>query len=139
VSLRADLVALVDDVRHDVIDEAAGLRLHDVVVRRTTWSGGAPGRGSPSHDDLALTPRPRVRADRRYGGAEGGRLVEGAIIVDRISATLTAAALGAGPLAASVEVIWLIDGAPYRPSGPPEARLLEWRQTLVPVARRPGA
>ncbi len=139
MSLRGELVALVDEVRQEVIDDAAGLRLHDVIIRRTTWSGGAPGRGTQSHEDLELRPRPRVRADRRHAWSEGGRAVEGAVTVDRISATLTAEALGAGALPAGVEVLWLIDGAPHRPSGPPEARLLEWRQALVLAHARPGA
>lgn len=139
MSLRAELIELVDDVRHTVVDEAAGLRLFDVVVRVVTWAGGAPGRGAASARDLALHPRPKVRPANRFRLGEAGRVQEGELEVSRISATYTEAELTGAPLGADQELLWLIDGKPYRPTGPPELRTLEWRQGLRPTLLRPGA
>jgi hypothetical protein len=60
MAIRDDLIALVDDLRADVVDEAFGLRLDDVVVRTTSWSGGELGRGTKSVADLPIVPRPKV-------------------------------------------------------------------------------
>lgn len=131
MALRDELISLVDQVRDEVIDGEVGLRLHAVVVRRRTWSGGEPGRGTPSDVDVVLTPKPKVsNPPPRLVMAEGGKYRDGDRIVSRISATYTAGELSGGTVGADEQFYWLIDGVPYTVVGEPEERYLGWRVQL---------
>lgn len=113
-----------------------GLRLFSVVVRKRTWSGGTPGRGTATNTDLTLEPRPRVRppSSRRLI-AEPGRFEDGDRMVDRISATYTAEQLGQIPTGG--ELLYLIDGEAYRLVGAPLEQTLGWSVQLRRTASRP--
>lgn len=129
MSLRDDLVPVVDDVR-EMIDDL-GLRLHTVQTRRITWSGGAPGLGDATVTDVALSPAPKVRnPSPRERVAEPGRFEEGDRLVEKISATYTEADLDGGAIADAEEFYWLIDGDPYRVVGKPLERFLGWTVQL---------
>lgn len=130
MTLRDDLIPVVDDARR-MIDVDLGLRLHTVVLRRITWSGGAPGLGTPSHADLELEPKPKVRDPApRERVAEPGRFEEGDRVVEKISATYTEEQLNGGTLADEEEFMWLINGEPYRVVGKPLEKLLGWSVQL---------
>lgn len=131
MGLRDDLIGVVDEVRGDVIDTEAGLRLFAVKTRTRTWSGGEVGRGTAIDVETPLTPKPRVRAPAPHHVlAAPGRYEDGDRIVDRISATYTEAELDGGTLTTAKEFYWLIDSEPYRVIGKPEKRYLEWRVQL---------
>lgn len=134
MSLRDDLIPVVDEARAMVVE--LGLRLVTVVVRKRTWSGGVPGRGTVTNTDLTLAPVPRVRppSSRRLI-AEPGRFEDGDRMVDRISATYTAEDLGEIP--AGGELLYLLDGEPYRLVGAPLEQTLGWSVQLRRAATRP--
>lgn len=130
MSLRDDLIPLVDEVRGDIVDGVAGLRLHTVVVRTRTWSGGERGRGTATDVDVTLDPKPKVLdPSPRWRAAEPGRFEDGDRVVDKVSATYTRAQLDGGTLASNAEVLWLIDGDPYRVVSVDE-HYLAWRVQL---------
>lgn len=136
MTLRDDLVPLLDEVRGDIVDELAGLRRYDVAVVTRTWSGGVVGRGTVTETSLPIVPRPRVRdPSPRARIAEAGRFEEGDRQVDKISVTFTRAQLDGLPLAAGVELLWTIDGAPYRVVGVTE-KYLTWEVQLRAVRAR---
>ncbi len=131
MSLRSELIGLVDGVRDEVIDEEIGLRLHTVQTRRRTWSGGEVGRGTSTDVTVSLSPKPKVTDPAsRFQPAAGGKFEAGDRYVTKISATYTAAQLTGGALAAGVEFAWLIDGQPYRVVGEPEEKYLGWKVHL---------
>lgn len=140
MGLRSDLIALVDDVRDDIVDGVAELRLHDVYTVMRTWSGTEVGSGSSDDDETALEPRPRVRPPAaRLVAAAPGRFEEGDLLVDRISAALDEEDLTGGTLPAGAEFFWRIDDRYYRVVGQPEKRFLEWRVQLRRMRQRPTA
>jgi len=129
VTLRSDLIPVVDDAR-ELVDDL-GLRPYTVAVRTRTWSGGRVGGGTASNADVTLAPRPRVREPSpRLQAAEPGRYEAGDRVVDRISATYTEADLDGDGLSADKERVWLIDGDEYRVVGKPLKRNFEWRVQL---------
>lgn len=131
MSLRSELIGLVDEVRDQVIDEEIGLRLHTVQTRRRTWSGGEVGRGTTSDVTTTLSPAPKVSdPPARLTVGAGGKFEAGDRYVSKISATYSASQLSGGALAAGVEFCWLIDGQPYRVVGEPEEKYLGWRVHL---------
>lgn len=141
MSLRDDLIPLVDSLREEVIDDLAGLRLYTVVVRVRTWSLGI-GQGVSIDDDLELLPKPKVSTPSPSLIANtAGTVEEGDRFISRISATYTETQLRRGNLAATIppaeaEFFWLIDGEPYRLIGLTK-RYLEWRAHLRRMRGRP--
>lgn len=135
MALRDDLIPVVDEVRRTVIDQAVGLRLHAVSVRRRAWSGGELGRGTAANVDTVLDPVPKVnQPEPRLKAAEPGKYEEGDVVVDRISLTYTPEQLGQGA-PGSAEVFWLIDGEAYRLVAL-EERYLQWRAHLRRMRNR---
>ncbi|MEQ1494489.1 MAG: hypothetical protein ABL912_01845 [Novosphingobium sp.] len=125
MAIRDELNTLVDGLRRDIVDEAFGLRLDTVVVRRRAWSGGQVGKGVATDSDLVLDPVPRVsRPAPELGPSEPGKREAGDVTVDRISAFYTESQL-AGNSPASAELIWLINNEPYRVVGI-EQTYLQW-------------
>jgi hypothetical protein len=59
MSLRDDLLPVVDDVR--LIPGDFGFRRYGVTIRRRVWSGNFAGDGTPTDQDIVLSPIPRVR------------------------------------------------------------------------------
>lgn len=137
MAFRDDMVAIADQGRS--IADDLGLRLHTVVVRTTTWSGTEVGRGTATHADLTLEPPPKVKSPTpRMIAAAPGLFEEGDRVVEKISATTTEAQLTGRPLASSKELVWLIDGDPYRVVGKPEESFLGWKVHLRRARGRPS-
>lgn len=59
MSIRDDLLPVVDQLR--ALPNEFGLRRYAVTIRRRVWSGAYPGDGTPSDQDIVITPVPRVR------------------------------------------------------------------------------
>lgn len=133
MTLRDDLVPVVDQAR--AILEGLGLRVHPVVVRRRTWSGGAPGRGTVTDAELTLEPRPRVStALPRWASRPAGWTEDHDLVVDRLSLTYTRAQLEeAEP---GEELRWLVGEEEYVLAGPIQERLLSWEVALRRVRGR---
>lgn len=114
MSLRTDLIPIVDDLRREVVDVTAGLRLDDVFVRTRSWSSGQVGRGTYTDATFTLDPRPAVREpEPRRDGAEPGKFEAGDRVVERISLQHTRTQLGDGVVSAGCEVEWLIGTEAY--------------------------
>lgn len=114
MSLRDELIELVDEVRQDVLVDCTGLRIHAVHTRTTTWDGGRPGSGTPTHTDVEITPRPKVmEPSPRYMAAQPGAYQDGDRIVRKVSARYTEAELTGRPTSPDAEFVWLIDGEVY--------------------------
>jgi hypothetical protein len=131
MGLRDDLITLVDEIREDIIDDLAELRLHTVRTVLRTWTGAQPGLGTATDTKVDLAPKPRVRAPSpRLVTAAPGKFEEGDRVVDRVSATYTEAQLTGGTLTAKQEWWWEVDGDAYRVVAQPEKRYLDWRVHL---------
>lgn len=131
MAFRDDIVALVDEVRSEVIDQDLGLRLHTVQTRLREWSGGELGLGTATDTLVTLDPPPKVYSPSpRLQAAAPGKYEDGDRLVRKISATLTEDELTGGALTSVQEFCWLIDGDPYRVVGEPDKRFLEWRVQL---------
>jgi hypothetical protein len=136
MSLRADLITLVDTIRSEVIDEAVGLRLHVVKTRLRAWSGGEVGRGTATTTDTTLAPKPKVAlVTPRLVQASGGKYLDGDRLVEKISATYTEANLDGGAVAAGREFYYLIDDEAYELVGKPRKGFLGWSIVLRPRRR----
>lgn len=59
MSIRDDLLPVVDQLR--ALPGTFGLRRYAVTIRRRIWSGTYPGDGTPTDQDIVITPTPRVR------------------------------------------------------------------------------
>ena len=137
MSIRNDLIPLIDDVRDEVVDGIAGLRRCDVAVVTRTWSGASRGLGTATNTSIAIEPRPRVRdPSPQRVIAEAGRFEQGDRLVDKISASYAQVDLDGGTLGATVELYWTIDDAPYRVVRVTE-RYLSWEVQLRPMRGRP--
>lgn len=136
MAIRDDLIPILDDIRRDVIDTAVGLRLDDVVIRRRSWSGRAPGQGTYTDLDTALDPRPKVYdPSPRWKMAEPGRFEEGDQVVDKISLTYTKEELEGGELPPATELYWLINDQAFRVISV-EERFHAWRVHLRKMRER---
>lgn len=130
MSLRDDLIPIVDDLRREVVDVTAGLRLDDVLVRTRVWSSGQVGRGSYTDTDFVLDPRPAVREpEPRKDGAEPGKFEMGDRVIERISLQHTRTELGDGPVSAGCEVFWLVNNEAYRLVSLDE-QFLQWKAVV---------
>lgn len=133
MSLRDNLIPLVDSIRESVIDVMAGLRLHTVAVRQTAWDSGTVGRGVKVNYDHYLEPVPKVEnpsPSMTFG--QPGVFEDGDRVVSRISAMYDKADLFDAP-ADGTEQFWLIDGEEYKVVGEPQLGYLGWE---VQVRRR---
>lgn len=136
MTLRSDLIPVVDDTRSLIAD--LGLRLYTVQTVLRTWSGTQRGLGEASDVTVAIEPTPRVSdPPPRRTPESGGRTETGDRQVTRISATYEMDDLTGGTLGALQEFFWLIDGAPYRVVGVPEKKPFEWRVQLARMSRSP--
>lgn len=136
MGLRDELIAVVDEIRQDILVDETGLRLHVVETRLRSWSGGQPGKGTPTDTTVELEPRPRVRPPApRLIAESGGKVQDGDRILDRISATYDEADLTGGTLAAGTEWAILIDDEPYRVVDKPRAGYLGWSMQVRRMAR----
>lgn len=137
MSLRTDLIGVVDDARSIVAD--LGLRARTVTVR--TITRGATGLASlttaPTVDDLVLEPTPRVRGEPSKYSRKAGLWKQGDVLVDRISASYERSDLDPGG-----DSVWLVDGAEYRLvslAGPEQGQQWEWVALLRPVGHAGAA
>lgn len=58
-TLRDALLPVFSELRQLPVD--FGLRRYSVTIRRRVWSGTYPGDGTPTNQDIVVTPLPRVR------------------------------------------------------------------------------
>lgn len=127
MTLRTDLIPVVDDARQLVDD--LGLRVRgDVIVRSSTVTGTGLA-ATTSSSDLTLSPRPRVSLVSQRSAQPDGLYRAGNIIVDRISATYTRSQLDTG-----AQGVWIIDGKQHRLLSL-EQRAFRWRAVLEPLTR----
>lgn len=112
MSLRDDLIPLVDDARQLAVD--VGVRVRPVTRVVRTWTGAKPGAGTSSEVSADLTPTPKVRdaVQVQYGPA--GAYETGDLLVTRVSAAYGQADLEGTTLEANQELFYLIQGVPYR-------------------------
>lgn len=90
---RDEILPDFDEARH--VADDFGLRQFRTIVRTTTWSGARVGEGAPTHADLELSPRARVRnLDTRTIAGSAGRYTEGDFRIDKITPAYPP---GAGP------------------------------------------
>lgn len=85
MSDRDDLLPTVDEIRQIPTD--FGIRRFAVILRRRIWSGNYVGDGTPTNDDITLTPLPKVR-DAFAVGSNDPKMLEyiiaqGNVIKDR--------------------------------------------------------
>lgn len=144
-----DCIIDIADCAREIADEDFGRRLHTFVIRTRTWSGTRRGEGTSTTSDLTFisaqttpptpntaAPRPRLRLpENRHTANPAGTYEAGDILVDKVTATLTEAQLGDGPLPSNVEVVWVIDGDEEYYVVSTEIRYTEWR---VHLRRRRG-
>lgn len=134
-TIREELIPIVDELRREVVDGIAGLRLDTVVVRRRSWPGGRKGIGNPVDSDLVLDPKPKINPPKpNLRMAEPGKFEEGDLVASRISLEYTEAQLSAG-LSGGQELFWLVSGEAYQVMGV-EERYLEWRVHLRRMQNR---
>lgn len=128
MSLRSDLIPVVDDTRELIAD--LGFRLETFVVRVRTWSGAEVGRGTATDVDVTLTPPPKWKdVPTRLVFDSPGIYEAGDKLVSKISATYTESDLNP-TLTGVQELIWLVNGEEWRPVARPEPKAFEWRVTL---------
>jgi hypothetical protein len=126
VSLRDRLVAIADRAR--AVPDQLGLRPEVVKLRVTTWTGGVPGRGTPTHVDTEIRPTPKRSApDPRRRSSEGGVTEAGEVELSRISRTLSRETLEGA-------TCWLIGGEEYSLLSLTE-KTTQWRAVLARRAR----
>lgn len=131
MSLRDDLITVVDSTRLNVVDAVAGLRIHTVFIRMTIWDSGTVGRGNKVDYDHELEPVPKVMdPSPRMTFAQPGVFEEGDRVVSKISATYDKADLFDASIAAGSEQFWLIDGEEYKTVGEPQEGYLGWKVQL---------
>ena len=139
MALRDDLIPFVDEIRDEVVDDCAGLRLHTFSVVKRTWSGARLGLGTVTEETLVLDPVPKLMGpESQMWMAEAGLHERGDLAVRKISATYTKEQLADytdTPLAANVEHYWLVDGQPFDVVST-EKRAFEWRVQLRRMRER---
>lgn len=92
-TLRDQLLPVVDQLRQ--LPNQFGLRRYAVTIRKRTWSGDAPGRGTSTDVDTVLTPVPRVRViTTQEVASSGGTFREGDFIISAITPRYTSPTTG---------------------------------------------
>lgn len=136
MSLRSDLIPVVDDARGLVAD--LGLRRYTVIVRTRAWSGGKVGFGDPTDTDLTITPAPRVeRLPVRLITNSGGIYEEGDLLVSKISASYEESDLVAAPTSGT-EILWILNDESFRAVTRPEQKNFEWKVVVRRLNRPRG-
>lgn len=134
MTLRDDLIPIVDVLRDTVVDGVAGLRVHTVSIRMVTWDSGRVGLGTKTCYDHELEPVPKVMdPSPKMTFGPGGLIEEGDRIVSKVSAIYDKADLFDISPADGTEQFWLIDGEEYITIGEPQLGYLGWK---VQVRRR---
>ena len=127
-TLRDDLIPLIDEIRRDVVDGEAGLRLYNVQIRRRTWSGAEIGDGTPTDVIRTFDPLPKVMPIPPFLAATAiGTFERGDRWIRKVSATETMTTLGWEGATATEQIHYLIDGDAYTLFREPDKRYLEWR------------
>ncbi len=131
-TLRDDLIPLIDEIRRDVVDFEAGLRIYTVEIRRRQWTGGTIGEGLKGAETIReLDPRPKpMPIPPRLVATSIGVFEEGDRWVWKISATETLTTLGWEGVKTGEQIHYLIDGKAYTLVREPEERYLEFRVHL---------
>lgn len=132
MTLRDDLIPVLDDAR-SVIDDL-GLRRRDIaVVTRTTTGEGLDA--TFDDDVLTLDPRPKLRMVSQREASADGMYQSGDLRITKISAAYTRAQLD--PVATdTVQAFWTVDGDRYRLVSL-EPRSFEWI-AVVRSMNQPG-
>lgn len=116
-TLRDQLLSVVDQLRY--LPAQFGVRRYTVTLRTRTWSGDAPGRGTPTDVDTVLTPTPRVSVmSTDEIAASGGTYREGDFVINAITPRYTSpttggytpAQLNLRPTAANQDVTVILTG-----------------------------
>jgi hypothetical protein len=122
VSLRTSLLPVADTVRSlaspQTLGGGVGLDawINSLTVRKTTWSGGRPGVGIATHENLTLVPNPEMRevTEREIVGS-GGRYTSQDIRVQHITPAYagggyTPTQLVPDVTSGAVEVVYVVAG-----------------------------
>lgn len=113
MSLRDELLPLV--TLGNQLGDDFGVNRHAVTIRLRTWSGGAPGIGTATNTDLAITPRPKVKAlSPREIASSGGTFTDGDLRIapippQHVGGGFTPAQLQPAPAANQDVVVVLVD------------------------------
>ena len=137
MTIRADLIPVVDDARSLVAD--LGLRRYTVAVRTRVWSGDKIGSGTATDTDLTIEPPPKVeRLPVRLIANSGGIYEEGDLLVSKISASYEEADLVAAPTGGT-EILWILNGESFRAVTRPEVKNFEWKVVVRRLNRPRGS
>lgn len=129
MTLRDDLEPVVDLTRQIVED--LGFRPYIVKAIKRTWDGDEIGSGTPSDDELQITPSPKVgypTPNMVYKA--GGAIMEGDRLISKISRSYTQTQLDGGNLSDNQEFFWTINDELYRLVQQPQKKNLEWQCLL---------
>lgn len=117
MSLRLDLLSIVDAVRSIAGVDALDQRTHQLTIRTRTWSGARLKQGTATDVDLVLPQKFPVRVvNASEVSSSGGLLEMSDILVDHITPS-NGAAVGFTPLQLkpyitthNVEVVYILSG-----------------------------
>lgn len=95
MSIRSDLLSVVDELRAIPSSSDFDLRRYRVVLRTRTWAGGKPGLGAITDADTEILPRPKVRPLTPKEVADsGGSYQDGDFMVEKITPRYTSPTTG---------------------------------------------
>lgn len=100
------LIGVVDSVR-GAVHTALGTRPWSVAIVTRTWSGGRPGVGEYSDDELMLEPTPMVQRVTKDRFGPAGRESAGQVTLSEVSLRYTEAEL-APPLREGQEIAYRV-------------------------------
>jgi len=129
MTLRSDLISVVDDARSIVDDFGLRQRVVKVITVTRASTGLASIGTTPTTSALTIDPRPRVSDLTRAVATAPGIDEQGDFRVTKISAAYTRAQLDPGG-----NSTWTVDDRPCR-LVKLEQRNFEWRATLVAMDR----
>lgn len=116
MSLRTDLLPVIDELRGLAGPTQFDIRTTAVSVRTRVWSGGKPGLGSATDTDLVLSPRPKVRElNQSEVAGSGGAFEAGDVRVGPITPQYTGGGYTIAQIApdgaAGTEILYVLTGA----------------------------
>jgi hypothetical protein len=100
MSIRDNALPKFDKARTKIA--ALGLRRFQVILRRRVWSGSRVGEGTPTNQDMVLTPTPRVRfmspfaKQMEYIVTSGGKIQDRYYKIDKITPAFTSGVITGG-------------------------------------------